>query len=106
MRAVLSALSTPLRLAGDAANLAAFAFFVWATFRLKTMTLAHFALAGAIPEPTMATVAAVAADPHSALHYGQWAVAWVLAVATAGAAWMALLGGRWTYLFAVRLLTV
>jgi hypothetical protein len=104
MNSVFGRLSSLLRLAGDAANLSALAGFCWAALALGSMAVEHFRLAGAPPRLDAVSLKSALADPAAYSNYWHFGAAWALAVSALGCAWMAALGGRWAFLWAVRLL--
>ncbi|MBY3150969.1 hypothetical protein HFO56_00805 [Rhizobium laguerreae] len=97
-------IATALRAAGDLANVAAMLFFGWAANFLKAAGFEHYRMAGGTPSVSRATITALVADPTSALRYGHFLAAWGFFVASAGCAWMLILGLRWNYHFILRLL--
>jgi hypothetical protein len=97
-------IATAFRAAGDLANVAAMLFFGWAAILLKSAAFDQYRAAGGTPSFSQATVAAIVGDPASALRYGHLLAAWGLFVASAGCAWMLILGLRWNYHLILRLL--
>ncbi|MCZ7861620.1 hypothetical protein O9X98_09420 [Agrobacterium salinitolerans] len=90
-------IATALRAVGDLANVAAMLLFGWAAIALKNAAVDHYLVGGGRPVFSHATVSAIAADPASAIQYWHLAAAWGLFVASAGCAWMLVLGIRWNY---------
>lgn len=96
-------IATALRVVGDIANIVAMLFFGWAALFLKAAGIEQYHAAGGTPTISQATIAAIVADPTSLLRYGHLVAAWGLFVASAGCAWMLVLGIRWNYHLILRL---
>jgi hypothetical protein len=93
-----------LRAAGDIANVVAMLFFGWAALFLKAAGIEQYHAAGGTPQISQATIAEIVADPTSLVRYGHLVAAWGLFVASAGCAWMLILGMRWNYHLILRLM--
>lgn len=86
-----------LRKTGGLANAALAAAFGWAAIRLVVAALDHLKSAGGIPSLDVATLANLATSPEASAIAGDFALAWLCAVAAAGCGFMALLGLRWSF---------
>lgn len=104
MRNTMQHIATALRAAGDIANVAAMLFFGWAALALKNAAYEQYIAGGGRPVFSQATVSALATDPASAIQYWHLVAAWGLFVASAGCAWMFVLGIRWNYHLMLRVL--
>ncbi|MCS4089849.1 hypothetical protein [Rhizobium sp. BK176] len=102
-RNAMQHIANALRAAGDIANVVAMLFFGWAALSLKAAAVEQYHAAGGTPSISQAAVAAIVADPTSALRYGHLVAAWGLFIASAGCAWMLILGIRWNYHLILRL---
>jgi hypothetical protein len=97
-------ITTVFRAVGDLANVAAVLFFGWAALTLQNAALFQYEVGGGMPEFSQAALSAILAEPASAVRYAHIAAAWGLAVASAGCAWMLILGVRWHYHLILRTL--
>lgn len=100
---IVEGIEQTLRKIGGAANVALACGFAWAAVRLGSSASDRIAAAGGLPSLSVEAIRTAATAPEALSNAGNLAFAWGLGVASAGCAWMAVLGFRWTFHAALRL---
>ena len=102
MSGISERIVSSVRFIGDMANLVALVGFCMLAFKLKDIALENYLSAGQLPELSVSGVESLLHNPGQAMQYWRFAVAWFSAIGAAGSAWMAALGLRWAFHFALR----
>jgi TRAP-type C4-dicarboxylate transport system permease small subunit len=102
MNSLMFKFRVAVRVVGDTFNLAALAAFAWAAVHLEELALHHYEMALPLPSFDRGGFEALLSDQERMISLWHLGASWVFAVAAAGSAWMAVLGGRWAYHFVLR----